>query len=123
LIDHVVRLLWQQIEPIVYITREQFERGLAEWDVTAIEVEGKLAFVTLTQGPEFHYTSFDTGTPITLAMIRGWLEPILAKYGYATTRTPKSEPRQHRLNLRLGCTVCDEDEFFIHYRLEAPPCQ
>lgn len=113
----VIDALWAQIEPVVYITREQFVRELEQWDIEPVQIDGQLAFVTLTRGPEFHYTSFGLGK-LSIAMIRGWLEPILDRYGYATTRTPKSEPRQHRLNLRLGCTVTGEDEFFIHYRLD-----
>jgi hypothetical protein len=115
----VIDRLWAQIEPDVYITREQFVRGLVDWDIEAIRIDGELAFVTLTRGPEFHYTSFGVGK-ISIAMIRLWLAPILDLHGYATTRTLKSEPRQHRLNLRLGCTVTGEDEFTIHYRLDRP---
>jgi hypothetical protein len=113
----LVDALWTQLEPTVFITRRQFERALAEWDVTPIEIDGEVAFVTLSRGPEFHYTSMGAGR-ISLAMIRGWLAPILDRYGYATTRTPKDEPRQHRLNLRLGCVVTGEDEFFTMYRLD-----
>lgn len=118
--DAVVELLWRQIEADVYITREQFVRGLADWDITPIRIDGVLAFVTLTRGSEIHYTSADTGAPLSLAMLRGWLAPILDTYGYATTRTPISEPRQHRLNKRLGFTESGRDEFCIHYRLDKP---
>lgn len=123
MIDHVVRLLWQQIEPIVYITREQFERGLAEWDIEPVQVNGRLAFVALTCGPEFHFASFDTGAPITMTMIRSRLSPIIERHGFVTTRTPRDGgDRQHRFNRLLGFKEIGQDEFMIHYRLEQP-CQ
>lgn len=119
----VIDALWAQIEPIAFITRDQFARGLDAWEVEPVEVDGELAFAALTQGPEFHFTTFGTGHPISLAMIRARLDPILARHGFVTTRTPKDEPRQHRFNRLIGFKVSGEDEHFIHYRLEKSPCR
>lgn len=115
--DDVIDALWAQIEPDVYMTKGQFVRGLDDWEIKDYRIDGALAFVTLTQGPEIHYTTFGIGR-LSIAMIRGWVAPIIERYGYATTKTLKSEPRQHRLNIRIGATVCGEDEFFTHYRLD-----
>lgn len=115
--------IWAQLEPIVFITRAQFERGLEGWEIEPVEIEGELAFATFSKGPEFHFTSFDTGHLITREMIHTRLRVIIDRHGYATTRTPRDEsPRQHRLNKRLGFHVESESEFFIHYRLDGP-CQ
>lgn len=119
---NIIDRLWQQIEPIVYITRGQFERGLVDWKIEPVEIDGVLAYATLTRGPEFHYTTFNVGKPLSIGMLRRWLDPTIDQYGYAETRTPKDEPRQHRLNIRLGCIVTGEDEFFTHYRLERSQC-
>ncbi len=112
--------LWAQIEPIVFITRDQFVRGLEAWDVTPVEIDGELAFCTLVQGPEFHFTSFGTGHRIMRDMIRSHIEPIIAEHGFVTTRTPKDDNRQTVLNRRLGFKVTREDEFFVHARLDRP---
>lgn len=113
----LVDALWAEIEPAVYIGRAAFVRGLADWDVTPIRIDGELAYVTLTRGPELHYASFG-GHRISLGLIRGWMAPLLERYGYVTTRTPKSATRQQRLNALIGGRVTGEDEFFLMYRLD-----
>lgn len=118
----VIDALWAQIEPTAYITRDQFARGLDAWEVEPVEVDGELAFAALTQGAEFHFTTFGTGRPISLAMIRARLEPILARHGFVTTRTPKGESRQHRFNKLIGFKAVGESEFFVNYRLD-PKCR
>lgn len=112
--------LWAQIEPHVYITRDQFARGIEDWDVTPVEIGGELAFTTLAHGPEFHFTSFGTGHKITRDMIRAHIDPIMEKFGFVTTRTPKDDARQARLNRALGFKVTHEDEFFAFSRLDGP---
>lgn len=116
--------LWEQIEPTVFIGREQFFRGLAEWDMEAVLIGDALAFVALTRGPEFHFASFGTGAPISLRMIRERLDPIIEAHGFVTTRTPREgADRQHRFNRALGFRQSGEDEFFLTYRMEAMTCQ
>lgn len=114
----MIDALWAQIEPTTFMTRGQFERGLDGWTIEAVEIDGELAFAALTHGPEFHFTSFGTGKPISMAMIRARLDPILARHGFVTTRTPKSERRQQRFNRLLGFKVTGSDEFFLHFRLD-----
>lgn len=111
----VIDALWAQIEPTVFIQREQFERELDGWEIEPVEIDGKLAIVALTKGPEFHFATFGTGAPVRLWK---WLNPIIDRHGFATTRTPKDAARQHRFNLKFGFTVTGEDEFFMYYRLE-----
>lgn len=118
----VVDALWAQIELIVFITREQFTRALSEWEIEPVEIDGRLAFAAITKGPEFHFASFDTGASISLAMIRARIEPILDRHGFVTTRTPRSEARQHRFNKRFGFRITGADEFFTHFRMDRP-CQ
>jgi hypothetical protein len=116
--SEVIDRLWEQVEPTVYITREQWVSGLADWDIEAVRIDGTLAFAALTRGPEFHFASFDTGTPISMSMIRSRLAPIIERHGFVTTRTPKEgADRQHRFNRAFGFHTTGEDEFFVHYRL------
>lgn len=114
----VTDLLWAQVEPIVFITREQFDRALEACEIEPVEIDGVLAFAALTKGAEFHFASFDTGARITRAMIWDRLNPILERHGHATTRTPKDDTRQQRLNKLLGFRAIGADEFFVHYRME-----
>lgn len=115
--DATADALWAQVEPQVFITREQFFDGLKGWEMNEVAVDGKLAFVTARKGPLFHFTSFDTGARISLRMIRDFLAPIIAEYGYAETQTPKSDARQARFNRKLGFTVVGENEFHKTFRI------
>lgn len=113
----VIDALWEQIEPFAFLTREQFVSGLACWDIEPVVIDGQLAFATLTNGPEFHFASFDTGAPITRTMINSRLDAIIERHGFVTTRTPvEGAGRQHRLNKLLGFQVTGTSEFFVHYR-------
>lgn len=117
--SEVIDALWAQAEPTSFLTREQFVRDLDGWDIEPVFIGGKLAFAALVRGAEFHFASFDTGAPITMGMIRSRLDPIIQRYGFVTTRTPKvGADRQHRFNLAFGFHVAGEDEFFIMYRLD-----
>lgn len=114
---NVIDALWAQIEPTVFISRSEFAASLADWDVEAVEIDGELAFVTMTRGPEFHFAAFGTGAPISRTMIRARLDPIIARHGFVTTRTPKEgADRQHRFNRAFGFQVTGEDEFFVEYK-------
>ena len=110
--------LWEQLEPLVFISRDQFDEGLKSWEIEPVEINGEVAFVALTRGPEFHFASFGTGARITSAMIWERLNRIMDRHGYVTTRTPHDEPRQQRLNERLGFRKTGDDEFFAHFRMD-----
>ncbi len=110
--------IWEQTEPTVFITREEFERGLERWDIEPVEVNGELAFAAFINGPEFHYATFGTGARITRTMIWSRLNPILDRHGFVTTRTPRGDVRQQRLNRALGFVETGADEFYVHFRLE-----
>lgn len=119
----VIDALWAKIEPIAFITRDQFARGLDDWDVEVVHAGDEIAWVVMTQGPEIHFETFNLGLPITKSMIMERLEPLMEKHGFVTTRTPKlGTNRQHRFNKAFGFKVVGDDEFFVHYRKDAS-CQ
>lgn len=118
--SEIVDRLWAVAEPNVFISKECFVNNLDGWEIEPVHIEGELAFATLTNGAAFHFQSFGTGKRISLSMIRDFLEKIIAVHGYATTKTPKEDARQHRFNLRFGFVVIGEDEYDIHYRIEQP---
>jgi hypothetical protein len=118
----VIDALWAKIEPIAFITRDQFARGLEDWNIEVMRAaDGELALVAMTQGSEFHLDSFGKGIPITPKMINERFEPLMKRYGCVTTRTPiEGEDRQHRFNRAFGFKEVGRDEFFVHYRKDAP---
>lgn len=119
----IIDLLWAQTERNVFITRAEFERRLEGWTIEPVEIDGEIAFATLTCGPEFHFASFGKKKPISLAMIWERLNPIIKRHGYVDVTTPKNDTRQQRFNRRLGFHEVGCDEFFIRYRLEGMRCQ
>lgn len=115
-------LLWEKAEPNIYLTREEYEeRFLKGWDIKPVYVDGELAFVTTQKGPLFHFHSFGTKKPISLKMIRDFLQGIIDEHGFAETRTPHEDERQHRFNLRFGFQKVGADEFDTHFRIERLP--
>lgn len=116
--ESIVDLLWDKVEPVLYISKDQFVDSLEGWEIEPLVVEGEIAFVILTRGPEFHFDSLRTGHKIPLSRIRETIERLIATHGYAETRTPREDFKQRRVNVLFGCERVGEDEYDIHYRLE-----
>jgi hypothetical protein len=120
----IIDRIWEAAEPEVFIPKAAFMAGLDSWDIQPVEIDGEMAFVTMTNGPAFHFHSFDTGHAISRRMIKDFLKRITDHYGYATTKTPKEDTRQHRFNLMFGFKVVGMDEYDIFYRIDrSGPCQ
>lgn len=118
--SQVIDAIWRQTEPHVFFTREQFERSLDGCVIEPFESDGQLAFVTVVHGPEFHFVSLGTGATISIKMIRDSVQPIIDRYGYVQTRTPKDDVRQRRINEKIGFTIEAEDEAWVLYRMTTP---
>lgn len=114
----IVDRLWEKAEPMLFLPKEAFIKNLDGWEIGTVEIDGVPAFATITKGPAFHFESFGTGRNVTWKIIRDCLQPIIDRYGYATTHTPKEDARQHRFNLLLGFVVTGEDAYDTHYRIE-----
>lgn len=113
--------MWEQIEQSVFISKDQFISALDGWKIEPVSINGKLALLTMANGPAFHFHSFGTGKSLTRKMICDYLRGIIAQHGYATTKTPKHDERQNRFNLLFGFTLTHEDEYDRHYRIERLP--
>jgi len=113
----------------LYLTREQFGKTLDGWDIEPVlRADGSIGIVFISRGPEFHFQKFGTDIQASRAHLKKYPGELIAQYGYATTRTPKSETRQQRFNERLGFYRVGEDEENIlyridHLRMKEPPCQ
>lgn len=113
----LIDMLWNDVKDVLYIDRAEFESRLAGWQVTPVVIDGVTAFATMTNGPEFHCHSFETGKPIPRKMLRDFIDGIVRRYGYALTRTPKEDVRQHRFNKAFGFEVVGEDAYDVFYRI------
>ncbi len=115
----IVQRLWEKDEPLLFISKEQYVKSLEGWEIVAVPgAGGEFAFVALVNGPEFHFQSFGTKAPLTRKTIHTFLARIIQQNGYAQTRTPKDDSRQHRFNRLLGFVVVGEDEYDVIYRIE-----
>lgn len=123
--QRIIDMAWDLSEPFLFCDKEVFERGLDGWDLAIEEVDGVPAFITCVQGPAFHIESLDAGKAVPLSRIKAFLQPIIDRYGYAETHTPRHETRQRRFNLALGFfeTGCDElDVFYRIEKIRGAPC-
>lgn len=116
--DHLNDLLWSQAENRVYISKEQYLQSLDGWSRVEHEVSGEMVGVVLTRGPELHFVTFGKKWNLTRADIRNYLLPLLEKFGYVETKTPKDDVRQRRFNRIVGFEESGEDEFFVHYKMK-----
>ena len=114
--SNLTDLLWQAVEPVMFITKEQFLASLCQWEIDIIETEGEPAFITLTRGPEFHIHSVGSGRRIPLREIERRIGVLVERYGYAETRTPKHMAKQRKINEMFGAMIVGEDDLDIHYR-------
>lgn len=101
----------------LFVSREAFERTLDGWDIRAVVIDRRPAFITAVRGPEFHFSELGTGRPISRQMIRDFLKPVIAEHGYAQTKTPKDDVRQRRFNERYGFHAVAEDGEFVTYSI------
>jgi hypothetical protein len=111
----VLDQIWAEVEPRVYITREQFFDG---WRVESQEIDGELAYAALSKGPDYHFMTFGKKHPIPLHLIISQVQPIIDEYGFVRTMTPREDKRQRRFNRLIGFVVEREDEFFTYFRAD-----
>ena len=114
----IIDRVWELAEPMVFMPKEEFVRNLDGWDLQAVEINGCVAFVTAQNGPKFHFNSLGGSHQITRRMIADFLQPIIARYGHAETRTPKDDWRQRRFYEAFGFVAVGEDYYDILYRIQ-----
>lgn len=118
--DEILDALWAKAEPAIFLTKEEFICGLAEWEHVVHYSDGEPAFVAVVNGPEFHFQSLDTKKPLSRLAIKQFLARIVGEHGYAQTRTPKLPEfeRQHRFNRAFGFRPVGEDVYDVIYRFD-----
>ena len=122
--DDLIGELWKQCP--LFITREQFARSLEGWTFDPIYTDGVMSVVFIVKGAHFHFAKFDKKFQASRAVLAKYPGSLIAKYGYAETKTPKDDMRQRRFNEKLGFVATGEDEYDITYRIErmkGMPCR
>lgn len=114
-------LLWQKAEPVLFISKDEYLKTLAEWVVKAVHVDGELAWITVQKGPEFHFQNVGQTRVMPIRLIREFLQGIIDEHGHAITRTPIEDVRQQRFNERFGFQRIGQDQFDFIYRIERLP--
>jgi hypothetical protein len=122
--EQLLERLWQ--ESPFYLTREDFDASLKGWTLEPIVQDDRLAVIFVVNGPEFHFHKIAPAYQCTRETLRRFPGELIAKYGYALTKTPIEDRRQLRFNERLGFYRTGEDENFVHLRIDhlrSKPCQ
>ncbi len=95
----------------------EFAMSVEGWDVRPAFRNGKMVAVLKFQGPEFHFHSFGNYSFTRQDMRDEIFQPLWDQFGYARTRTPKTDTRQQRFNERFGFYRIGEDDHDIHYQI------
>jgi hypothetical protein len=95
--------------------------SLDGWSIKTALRDGKECGFVITRGPEIHMLAFDDGAMSRKNVIEA-ISPILAEFGYCTTRVPISETN-HKLRMVLGFIETWRDHQFSYWAMTEPPFQ
>lgn len=112
LIEHI----WKKAEPTVFFEKDIFVRAYDGWHIYPVVDKGLLLAIVAEKGPEFHFQAM--GTSIPRRIVVSVLQGLIDRHGFAVTKTPKEENRQHRFNRLVGFEVTGEDEYDVYYRID-----
>ena len=108
---------------------EQFEQwaqmpigSTAGWEYAPLEVGGQVAAIAAIQGTEIHFAADPQwrGRVITRGRCRAFLGPLMARFGYLTTRTADNGKSADFLR-RMGFDLTWSSGTIDHYMLTAMP--
>lgn len=112
----LIAALWK--DSPLFLTLEEFTRGLEGWQLDPIPGPQGVAGVVVHKGPHFHFAKFDPSFQVGRDILKRYPGELIARYGYAETKTPIDDARQQKFNQRLGFFVTGQDEFDLHMRIE-----
>ena len=116
LASDLIAALWK--DSPLFLTLEEFTRGLEGWQLDPIPGPQGVAGVVVHKGPHFHFAKFDPSFQVGRDILKRYPGELIARYGYAETKTPIDDTRQQKFNQRLGFFVTGQDEFDLHMRIE-----
>ena len=88
------------------------------WDIDLRRNNGEIVMAVFTKGPELHFATFGRKWKMTRKDFRDYLLPLIERFGYVETKTPRDDSRQQRFNELIGFVPLKDDGEFIHYRME-----
>lgn len=113
------------------MTREEFLRPLYgdadtsllfDWEVVPAFVEGQHAATAIIKGTEIHFGLVpEFRNRVTRGRIRAFLQPLLDRQGFLTTRVALEEPTKQRFVERVGFKPTWSDDRFKFYLLGELP--
>lgn len=124
LASDLIARLWK--DSPLFLTLEQFTQGLQGWELDPIQGPEGIAGVIVHRGPEFHFAKFDRAFQVGRSILQKYPGDLIARYGYAQTKTPIDDTRQQRFNQRLGFVEVARDDLDITYqihRMRGQQCQ
>jgi len=113
----LVEQLWQ--DSPLFVSLEDFASALDGWELEPVMRDGRPAVIFVVKGPEFHFAKLDPAFQCDRETLRRFPGELIARHGYAVTKTPKDDLRQQRFNRRLGFYPVGEDAEFIHFRIDS----
>jgi len=122
--SELIARLWK--DSPLFLTLEQFTQGLQGWELDPIQGPEGIAGVIVHRGPEFHFAKFDPAFQVDRSILKKYPGDMIARYGYAQTKTPIDDTRQQRFNQRLGFVEVARDDLDITYqihRMRGQQCQ
>jgi hypothetical protein len=122
--SELIARLWK--DSPLFLTLEQFTQGLQGWELDPIQGPDGIAGVIVHRGPEFHFAKFDPAFQVDRSILKKYPGDMIARYGYAQTKTPIDDTRQQRFNQRLGFVEVARDDLDITYqihRMRGQQCQ
>lgn len=106
--------MWER-SPL-FLTREQFTEAMQGWEMEPVG-DGP-AVIFAVKGPEFHFCKLDDAYQAGREILKRYPGELIARHGFAITRTPKDDTRQQRFNRRLGGSIVGETQHDFIFKFE-----
>jgi hypothetical protein len=94
--------------------------ALDGWEIHTAQRAGVDCAFVITRGAELHFVSISGKHAMSRRNIAQYIQPILDKFGYASTRVPVAETN-HRLRYALGFKCFWFDDNFTYWTLTQAP--
>lgn len=94
--------------------------ALDGWTVKEAQHAGALAAFVIAKGPEIHFVPVEGKRGMSRRNIHEFLAPILAEFGYCTTRVPLAETN-HKLRESLGFRLTWADASHTYWAMTELP--
>lgn len=96
---------------------------LASWSFVSLIEHGELAGIAMLKGTEIHFAAAPAwrGRVITRRRARAFLKPLMAQYGFLTTRSLATDHDSAVFLLRLGFVKTWTELRIHHWMLTALP--